>query len=234
MNQMAHTGKSLRKLRALEAVTPETIAALDRLVRWHEYARDQLIIGHQDESSDVFFIVSGSVRVTVYSPAGKEVTFRDLGAGEIFGELAAIDGKPRSAAVVALSNCTIASLTAQQFGRALHDHPDFAKVTLKRLAETVRSLSERVFEVSALSVRNRIHAELLRLARANMLTENSATISPAPTHSAIASRISTHREAVTRELSKLSKSGLIERQGNKIVVKDVRRLSNLVEDFLGL
>ncbi|MGH6947584.1 MAG: Crp/Fnr family transcriptional regulator [Kiloniellales bacterium] len=231
---MPQSDKSLSKLRALESVAPDTITALERLVRWHEYLRDQQIIGHQDESSDVFFIVSGSVRVTVYSPAGKEVTFRDMAAGEMFGELAAIDGKPRSAGVVALSNCTIASLTAQQFGRVLHEHPDFAVVTLKRLAETVRSLSERVFEVSALSVRNRIHAELLRLARSNMLNENRAAISPAPTHSAIASRISTHREAVTRELSKLSKSGLIERQGNKIVVNDVHRLSRLVEDVLGI
>src|SRR3546814_17818984 len=79
---------------------------------------------------------------------------------------------------------------------------------LTSLIGTVRTLSERIFEFSTLAVKNRIHSELLRLAREGEHVGKTAHISPAPTHADIASRISTHREAVTRDLNELTKSGL--------------------------
>jgi DNA-binding Lrp family transcriptional regulator len=78
-------------------------------------------------------------------------------------------------------------------------------------------------------VRNRVHAELVRLARDHGGSE--ALIRPAPTHSEIASRISTHREAVTRELSRLEGLGIIAREGRTLRVKDLARLEAMVEDF---
>ncbi len=104
---------------------------------------------------------------------------------------------------------------------------------MKQLAGSVRGLTERVFEFSALAVRNRVHAELLRLARNHMTGENTSKIQPAPTHAELASRISTHREAVTRELNRLSKDGLIERQASSLVIHDVERLANLVQNVVG-
>ena len=104
---------------------------------------------------------------------------------------------------------------------------------MKELAGSVRALTERVFEFSALAVGNRVHAELLRLARDHMNDDNTALIRPAPTHAEIASRISTHREAVTRELNQLSHDGLVERQPNALFVRDVERLARLVRDVVG-
>ena len=95
------------------------------------------------------------------------------------------------------------------------------------------ALTERVFEFSALAVNNRIHAELLRLARDHMTAENTAAIQPAPTHAEIASRISTHREAVTRELSRLSRAGIVVRRSGALVVEDVERLDRLMQDVIG-
>jgi CRP-like cAMP-binding protein len=97
----------------------------------------------------------------------------------------------------------------------------------------VRLLSARVFEFSALAVRNRIHAELLRLAREHMDAGNTAAISPSPTHADIASRISTHREAVTREYHNLSESGLIEQRRGKLVIHDIARLETMVREVMG-
>ncbi|HEY8276660.1 MAG TPA: helix-turn-helix domain-containing protein, partial [Methyloceanibacter sp.] len=78
-----------------------------------------------------------------------------------------------------------------------------------------------------------IQAELLRLANLAPQEGNSARVASAPTHSEIASRISTHREAVTRELNRLARLGLIERKGNALVVKDVRRLAAMVHEITG-
>jgi CRP-like cAMP-binding protein len=203
--------------------------ALARLCRWHRYAAHQYIIGHQDETSDVYFIVGGRVRVTIFSPSGKEISFRDLPAGKSFGELSAIDGAPRSATVIALNDTVLASMSAEAFRRVLNDHPDVAAKMMQYLAGLVRKLSDRVFEFGALAVRNRVHAELLRLARDQGYDGDAAIITPAPTHADIASRVSTHREAVTRELNALARDGLIERRDRALVIADVARLAQLVE-----
>ncbi len=94
----------------------------------------------------------------------------------------------------------------------------------------MRSLSDRVVEFSTLAVRNRIHAELLRLSRDHMTTGNAALIAPAPTHAEISSRISTHREAVSRELSEMARNGVVERRDGGLFIPDVDRLAQLLRD----
>jgi len=197
------------------------------------YAPGQQIISYHDSSRHVFFVISGRVRATIYSLSGKEITLQDLEAGQMFGELAAIDGLLRSAHVIALTEVMIAGLSAEDFWLALRAYPQVCEAILKRLTAMVRSMSERVFEYSALHVKDRIHCELLRLARARGQEGHAAVITPAPTHSEIASRIGTHREAVTRELNALKQAGLISKRGNSLVICDVDRLLNLVSGALG-
>ncbi len=230
---MAQPEESLSGIDFFKDLPPDQLAALVKGCQWRRYAANQEIVGHQDDTNDVYFIVSGAVRVTVFSLTGKEVSFRDMRAGQSFGELAAIDGKPRSANVFALADSLIASMPAKVFWDVLHNHPEVAAAVMRHLTRLVRRLSERVFEVSALAVRNRIHAELLRIARRNMDDDNTAQISPAPTHAAIASRVSTHREAVTREFNALTRAGLIERQSGALIVRDVAALARMVEEVLG-
>jgi CRP-like cAMP-binding protein len=104
---------------------------------------------------------------------------------------------------------------------------------LLQLASLVRGLTERVIDLSTLGVQNRIHAELLRLAREAGVTGNTARIDPAPKHSDVASRVSTYREQVTRELSALVKAGILERGEHALVIRDLARLERLVEDVRG-
>ena len=101
------------------------------------------------------------------------------------------------------------------------------------LIGTVRGLSERIFEFSTLAVKNRIHSELLRLAREGEREGKTARISPAPTHADIASRISTHREAVTREPNDLTKAGLLKRDGRTLIISDLDELERLVHEVSG-
>jgi Crp-like helix-turn-helix protein len=82
---------------------------------------------------------------------------------------------------------------------------------------------------SALPVHCRVHAELLRIA-VPLKINNDAILSPAPTHEEIASRISTHREAVTREMARLEESGLLRKEGRTLRIKNVERLHRLVEE----
>ena len=225
--------ETLAGIQLFENLPDPDLKALAGRCRWHRYVADQQIVGHLDETGDVFFIVAGGVRAIIYSPAGKEITFRDISAGDMFGEFSAIDGQPRSAHVIALSDCLIASLSADEFWHELRGNPLVAEATLKRLTKQLRALSERVFEFSSLSVKNRIHAELWRLARDHLRDENTAAISPVPTHAEIASRISTHREAVTRELNDLTRAGLIDRNRGVLIIRDVELLARMVDEVRG-
>ena len=83
-------------------------------------------------------------------------------------------------------------------------------------------------EFTALDVKGRIQAELLRLARDHMTGANAAEVKPMPKHGEIASWVSTHREAVTRELNFLDRAGVIERHPGRLVVRDVAKLAALV------
>ena len=230
---MGRGEETLDGVEIFAAMAAEDRAALAGRCHWRRFMRGQQIIGHQEETRDVFFVIAGEVRATSYALSGKEVTYRDIAAGDMFGEYAAINGEPRSADVVALTDCLVASMSDTVFWEVLDRHPEVAAVTLKRLTSQIRVLTERIFEFSTLAVRNRIHAELLRLARSHMAEDNSAVIKPAPTHAELASRVSTHREAVTRELNALAHARLVERRGDALRINDVAKLSRMVQMVLG-
>lgn len=228
------SGTALAGIDVFADLKPAERQGIAALCRGRRYLPEQVVVSHLDGSNrDVFFIISGAVRVTIYSLSGKQVSFRDEAAGQMFGELSAIDGRPRSAHVVALSDTFLAFISPENFWKVLRQYPVVAEKILRYLTNLVRLLSERVIEFSVLGVNNRIHAELLRLAREDARADGSAMIAPAPTHAEIANRVSTHREAVTRELSTLVRNGLIEKQANALVVPDVRRLEKMVHEVLG-
>jgi CRP-like cAMP-binding protein len=220
----------LRGIALLEGLSAERLEALARECAWRSYRAGQRIISRAAADRDVHLIVSGRVRATTYSAAGKQVTFRDLAAGELFGEVAAIDDMPRSADVVALESALTASLSPAAFRKLLREEPAVAERVLRRLASLVRRMSERVIDLSTLGVHNRIHAELLRLARESGVKQNIARIDPAPKHADMASQVSTYREQVTRELSTLAKAGIVCKDGPALLIRDVKRLQTLVEE----
>lgn len=230
MQASAETLAGIELFQNLNAEDRGRIAALCQL---HQFPQTHVIIHEQDGTRDVYFIVSGIVRATMYSISGKEVAFRDLGSGEAFGDLAAIDGMPRSVSVIALHDCVILSMSSGVFWEVMNTYPSVSSTELKKLTALIRLLSDRVFEFSALGVKNRIHAELLRLAKEHSRGDNTAEINPAPRHADIASRISTHREAVTRELNHLEQAGVIARPSGSIVIRDVAGLEEMVKEVKG-
>lgn len=232
-NDQQPTGLGLKGIRLLGGLTAERLGALARECAWRPYAAGQHLITREADDRDLYLVVSGQVRVTTYSAGGRQVSFRDIGAGECFGEFAAIDGKHRSADVVALEGGLLAAMPPAVLRRLLREEPVIAERMLLQLASLSRGLTERVIDLSTLGVQNRIHAELLRLAREAGVAGNTARIDPAPKHGDIASRVSTYREQVTREFSALVKAGILERGEQALVIRDLARLERLVEEVRG-
>lgn len=205
---------------------------LARLCRFRRYADGEHIIDGQSTGREVFFVVAGHVRVVNYSPSGREVAFDDIPAGSYFGELAALDGGPRSAFVQAQGpNAVAAAMPPDIFIDLLLKNPKIALEIMRRLARVIRFSTERIMDLSTVGANNRVHAELLRLALAVGGDGKQAVISPIPHHADIASRVSTTRETVARVFSELSRAGMLERGKSALLVKDVDKLRELVEDL---
>ncbi len=224
---------SLSNIKLLSELKPAELKKIEKQVVFKQFTAQEQIIDRQSESSDVFFVVEGDVRVVNYSLSGREITLDDLPLGGYFGELAAIDSEPRSASVMALTDCLVAALPQEQFLDLLEKHPPLALKVMKSLTGIIRTATDRIMDLSTLAANNRVHADLLRMARDHMDDENIAAISPIPTHSDIASRASTTRETVARVLSELAKNGVVERQKEALVVLDVEQLSDMVEEVRG-
>lgn len=220
----------LRGIRLLEGLDTAALEALARALDWRHFHAGQQVITRNAADRDVYLVVSGKVQVVAFSASGKQITYREMGTGEHFGELAAIDGRARSADVIALEDTLLATMRPETFRALLVSHEPLRERMLCGLVAFVREMTDRVFELSTLGVRNRVHAELLRLARRSGVAGNVARISPAPRHGDIASRVSTYREQVTRELSLLAGRNVIVREGTCLVVLDVMLLENMVAD----
>ncbi|MDP6787739.1 MAG: Crp/Fnr family transcriptional regulator [Rhodospirillales bacterium] len=231
---MPKTGSSrLRGIELLSDIGEKDLEALEKSCRWKQYAAHEQIIDRQSDTRDVIFVVRGKVRIVNFSLSGREITFDDLGEGSFFGELAALDGQLRSAGVMALTDTLVASLPPDLFVETLGRHPDLALKVMIHLAHVVRMATDRIMDLSTLAANNRIHADLLRQARVNMKEENTAIISPIPVHGDIASRVSTTRETVARVMNDLARQGIVKRTKDSLILFDVDRLQEIVEEVRG-
>jgi CRP-like cAMP-binding protein len=223
--------ESLAGIEAFRDLTQAGRAEILNLCEGRVYAKDREILRYGDARQDVFFILSGHVSATMYAPSGRQITFQILAPGGMFGELAAIDEAARVASVVAIEEVFLARMSGAQFMDALTRNPSLAKATFARLTALIRFLCNRVYELHALPVPQRIQSEILRLAEAEgrLETPNTAVVQTPPTHSEIASRVGTHREAVSRELTKLARMGVVEKRRGELRISDLRSLRSLLE-----
>ncbi len=227
---MGDIAATLATVELFQDLDHEELVRIAGTCRRADYLKGQEIVCYQDATTDVYFIRSGRVGISILSQGGKEIGFRHLTEGQMFGDLAAIDGSTRSASALSLSPVKLVRMSREDFHRMLVHYPAVNRRLLQRLTTLIRALSERVYEFTTLGVYHRIHAELLRLAKAHMSGPTVANIYPAPTHADIANQVSTHREAVSREFSRLASEKLIERRGRNLIVHDVPRLEEMINE----
>ena len=221
--------ETMGRIELFRSLDAAAIAELDRQSTWRKYSRNDWIVELDDIGGDVFFIISGSVRVKIPESSGREVLFQDLDAGSFFGEIDAIDGKPRAIGVMAVTDVVIARMPREVFRNAICRHSDAADQVLVRLTGIIRTLTNRVREFTTLDVKHRIYAELLRLSQQKNGEKDVAFISPPPVHAAIAARISTRRETVAREMKALERAGLVERKRGALVLTDTKTLQCMLK-----
>jgi CRP-like cAMP-binding protein len=224
---------SLHGVELLAGLTESDRARLARRCLWRRWAPRQQLLDQGGGGNEACFIVTGAVRVVNYAANGREVSFADVAAGGTVGELAAIDGGPRSASVFALEHTLTASLGAGAFKRMVAAHPEIAFRIMQKLAAMVRHADRRIMDLSTLGAHGRVHGELLRLACGNTQGDGVALIAPAPVHADIAARAGTTRETVARALGDLARAGIAVRRGGALAIPEIGRLAALVGEGCG-
>ena len=215
-----------------EGLSAEQSSRFESRCQRKKVAEGSLILDFNDESSAVFFIISGSVRILVRTPAGKEMILGDCAAGEFFGELAAIDGALRSANVTALNTTELLIVPAAVFREILAASPEISLRIMGRLAARIRLLNERLFERQVLDVRHRLYSELLRMATPRKGKAEQMIVSPPPFQHDLAARIGCRREQVNRELNRMKEEGLAASERGGLVLPQPDELRDRIEALL--
>jgi len=202
-------------IRLLETLPAERRRRLAQQCCWRRYAAGEHVIDREDDNRDMLCIVEGRVRVVDPSVNGRQVVLAEIAAGGHVGELAAIDGRPRSADVVAASACLIAALPSATFRRLLLEEPRFCHALLEEMAQVIRLADLRITELCTMGAVERLCRELLRLGGPSG-KDDGLEIDPVPTQEAFAAVIGTTRENVGRILAQLAHAGVIRRKGRTL------------------
>ncbi|MEI6161498.1 MAG: RsmE family RNA methyltransferase, partial [Roseococcus sp.] len=184
----------------------DALAALAAVARWRGFESGQTVLEAGDPARAVYFIAEGEVRIVARSSGGHEIILNELGPGDFFGEIAAIDGGTRSAGVLALTRARICVIAAAPFMRFALSTPEASHHVMRLLAGLVREKDARLLELTVLPVRARLIALLLRMARPR--DSGGLVVSPPRPHHELASRIGTRREVVSRILAAMAREGL--------------------------
>lgn len=224
---------SLRTIDAFANLPADVLRGIESLCHWHDVAGDRPILDSRSGDRSVYFLVEGHALALLPTSSGRTVELCELHAGQMFGEISAIDGRARSAWVVARTPCVVARLEGEHFCALIEREPLVMKTVLRHLTGMVRTLTARVFELSVLAVPARLQAELLRIALEGDVSGDSAIVRRLPTHTELANRIATAREVVSREIGRLDRLGIIERRGTVMRVPSLSRLDEIVREALG-
>ena len=224
--------KSLASIDLLKGVSAAAFKRIEQRCLWKFHAKGAVVLNQDDDSHEVLFVRCGRVRVVQFTSTGREIGFAEITSGGHVGEMAAIDGGPRSASVIAVTDTVTASLPAQDFLQLLRDTPALALNLLKAMARAIRGTNVRVHDLRSLTAAGRIVHELLRLAGRGRTTGNLGRIKlqPAPTQSEIAASAGTTRETVARTLGELEKRKLVARGSRSLELVNIEGLEDFIED----
>lgn len=230
MGQDLLSEAKLRKFSIFENLSAEEFETARSKLRLVRFAKGETIIGRLDEDADVYLLLEGQALANRYSASGREISYRRIPVNTYFGELAAFDGQPRSVNIIALTDVAMGYLPEAGFRELVRTSSAFTQALLEDLAWRIRDLSDRIYATAASSVKMRLYSELVRAAMAEGVEDNRAVLPDPPTHAEWAALVGGQRETVTRALSELVTSGLIEKQGRDLVVADVDGLLEQIEE----
>ena len=188
------------------------------------FSAGSTIIEKDDNETSVFFVLSGTVSVLNYTISGRAITHTTLCPGNIFGEMVAIDCRPRAAWVLALTDCKIITIPGGVFMDLVERNHKFALTVLRKLSANLREANERILDFFSLDAEQRACLELVRMAKPDPLRPSGYLIMQMPTQANFATLIGSSRETVSRIMSRLKNESVINISARGLEILDKKQL----------
>jgi CRP/FNR family transcriptional regulator, cyclic AMP receptor protein len=209
----------LKETRLFRDLEPAALARLaDRAIE-RTYKKGQLIFYQGDPAEALFVVIEGRVKVVVVNENGDEMVLVTLQPVDVFGEVALIDGEPRSASAETLEPTRVLVLTRATFLETLRESPAMTESLLRSLGAVLRRLTEQTADLVFLDLHGRVAKLLLGLAEKAQTTEEGAELDLHLTQSDLASMVGGSRQSVNQILKSFERRGYVVLEGRKLILK---------------
>ena len=194
---------------------------LQKVFKPRNYLKNSMIILEEEYGDLVFVVKTGTIKITRVNDEGKEVILALLGPGEIFGELAILDGEARSANALAQENCQLLAINKEDFLDILKHNFSISYSLMCELAKRLRKSDQQIEALSLSDAEHRIGVSLLNLAEdMGVIRKGKVTIQNLPYQQDIANMAGTSRETVSRVMKILENKDMISKEGHTLVIPD--------------
>lgn len=204
----------LKNVELFAQLPDDALAAMEKLSVFRKYPKNTVLFMEGDDSSHLYIVKKGKVSASVSGEDGREVILNYMGEGDYFGELALIDGRPRSATVRTVTACEFVAISRSSFQELLRNNQDFVVTMMAALTARVRELTDSVKDLALLDVYGRVSNVLEKLS-----DEEGKIQAPKVTHQDIANMVGSSREMVSRIMKQLVIGEYIEQGSQYIRIK---------------
>lgn len=217
----SNAGVSLTILRALpifETLDDDCLQPLTRVAMLRKIPRHTVVLSAGDRTDNIYFVLSGALKVQVSDEEGREVILSMLGPGELFGEMGVLDDHPRSATVLAVESSEVVMMGKEHFKQCLAANPDVSLFIMRNLTRRLRLADRSIESLALLDVYGRVARLLLEAADT---VDGRKVVTRKVTKQDIAKMIGASREMVSRVMRDLTAQGLIHEQDGQLILVDL-------------
>jgi CRP/FNR family cyclic AMP-dependent transcriptional regulator len=207
----------LRALPIFETLDDECLKPLMRVAMLRAIPRNTVVLSAGDSTDNIYFVLSGALKVQVSDEDGREVILSKLGPGELFGEMGVLDDHPRSATVLAVESSQVVVMGKADFKQCLVDNPDVSLFIMRNLTKRLRMADRNIESLALLDVYGRV-ARLLLESAENV--DGRKVVTQKLTKQDIGKMIGASREMVSRVMRDLAVQGLIEERDGQLILLD--------------
>jgi CRP/FNR family transcriptional regulator, cyclic AMP receptor protein len=222
--------EALGRVWVFQGLSEDELAHLCSLARTRQYKARETIVEKGEAATEFFVLLSGRAKVAMAGADGSDAAVNVMGPGEVFGEIAILDGQPRSATVTTLEECEMAVVDRQAFNDLLVSSPSIAIKLLAVLAGRVRELTTRLADRSFLDVPARLAKQLLWLARNHGTQgESGIRIDLRLSQQELGDLIGATRESVNKYIRDWTRIGVVKQERDYLEVFDLDALRTIAE-----
>jgi len=205
---------------------PATLDHITTYVRRRSVPKGTVIFRKGDPGVGLIGVLSGAVKISVASADGRDVVLNIIREGEVFGEIALLDGRARTADATTMSDCELMTIERREFIPFLRSQPDVTLKLMEILCSRLRRTSEQVHEMTFLNLSTRIAKTLIRLAEKAKDTDRGGKVTI--TQREISQIVGRSRESTNKRLRAWEKSGWIRLQRGSVTVLKPEKLEHIV------